>query len=110
MESPETASEIAWPMVLQAVEGDVQWLLSLPLTPFTYRVLAQATEPSRHRAVSSMLDIALRFMIVSSLSRNYLLWLRSHLGATMNMMSSVSDISRQPRLSASHGCRGSFAR
>ncbi len=57
-------------MVLQAVVGDVQALLSLPLTPFTYHVvLAQATEPSRHRAVSSILAITLCFMIVSSFSR-----------------------------------------
>lgn len=38
MESPEAASETACPMVLQAVLGDRQLLLSLPLTPSTYHV------------------------------------------------------------------------
>jgi hypothetical protein len=39
IESPDEASEIACPMVLQAVVGDVQALPSLPLTPLTYHVL-----------------------------------------------------------------------
>ena len=41
MESPDEgdASEMACPMVLQAVWGDVHLLLSLPLTPLTYHVL-----------------------------------------------------------------------
>src|ERR1039457_4484585 len=44
-ESPDEASEIACPMVLQAVWADMQLLLSLPLTPFTYHVvLAIAVE------------------------------------------------------------------
>src|SRR5215469_165440 len=39
MESPEAASEMACPMVLQAVVGDLQLLLSLPVVPLTYQVV-----------------------------------------------------------------------
>jgi len=57
MESPEEASEMACPMVLQAIWDDMQLLLSLPLTPFTYRVvLARAVEAmARNIAISSSL-------------------------------------------------------
>src|ERR1700720_3524803 len=44
IESPEAAKEMAWPTVLQAVVEDVQVLLSLPLSPLTYHVLATAVE------------------------------------------------------------------
>jgi hypothetical protein len=50
IESPEAASEMACLMVLQAVVGDVQLLLLLPVTPLTYQVLATT---GRTRAVSS---------------------------------------------------------
>jgi hypothetical protein len=40
MESPDEASEIACPMVLQAARGDLQLWLLLPFTPFTYHVVA----------------------------------------------------------------------
>jgi len=63
MESPETASEMACPMVLQAVVGDLQLLLLLPLTPFTYHVVADAI--GTHRANSNAV-VSLCFMIVSS--------------------------------------------
>src|SRR5215469_12480815 len=66
MESPETASEMACPMVLQGVVGDKQLLLLFPLTPFTYHVVADAI--GTHRANSNVVVI-LYFMIVSSLSR-----------------------------------------
>ena len=39
MESPEEESAIACPMVWHAAVEDKQLLLSLPLTPFTYRVV-----------------------------------------------------------------------
>jgi len=42
MESPEAASEIACVIVPQAVATDKQLLVSLPLTPFTYHVVANA--------------------------------------------------------------------
>jgi len=38
-ESPEAARAMAWPMVLQAIWGDRQLLLSLPLNPLTYHVV-----------------------------------------------------------------------
>jgi hypothetical protein len=45
MESLDDANEMACPMVLQAVCGDLQLLLSLPFTPSTYHVvLARAVE------------------------------------------------------------------
>jgi hypothetical protein len=54
-------------MVLQAVVVDLQSLLSLPLTPFTYHVLAEAAELIRHRTVSSNVVIkAVCFTMVSS--------------------------------------------
>jgi hypothetical protein len=69
MESPDEASEIACPMVLQAVVGDLQSLLSLPLTPLTYHVLAEVAELIRHRAMSSNVVVkTVRFTIVSSWS------------------------------------------
>lgn len=40
--SPDAASEIACPMVLHALVDNLQLLLSLPLTPFTYHVVADA--------------------------------------------------------------------
>src|SRR5690348_12893605 len=43
MESPATASEMACPMVLQAVWRDLQLLLSLPFTPSTYHVVLATT-------------------------------------------------------------------
>ena len=58
--------EIARPIVLQGVVGDVQLLLSLPLTPFTYHVvLARAFEPSVHSAICSKVVISLCFIILS---------------------------------------------
>jgi hypothetical protein len=39
MESPEEAIDTACPMVLHAVCTDMQLLVSLPLTPFTYSVV-----------------------------------------------------------------------
>ena len=39
MESPDEASAMACPIVLQAVVGDLQLLPSLSLTPFTYLVV-----------------------------------------------------------------------
>ena len=52
---PDEASEMACPMVLQAVVADRQLLLSLPLAPFTYHVeLATAVgATARNRAMSS---------------------------------------------------------
>src|SRR5215471_2923328 len=56
MESPDEAVEMAWPMVLQAVVADVHSLLSLPLTPFTYHVVADAIGArARSNAVPSSL-------------------------------------------------------
>src|ERR1017187_6700651 len=67
-ESPNEASEIACPMVLQAVWADMQLLLSLPLTPFTYHVvLAIAVEArARNTAANRKLVSSLSFMIFSS--------------------------------------------
>jgi hypothetical protein len=39
IESPEAASDMACPIVLQAVWTDLQSLLSLPFTPSTYHVV-----------------------------------------------------------------------
>src|SRR5215472_7285193 len=71
--SPDAANDMEWPIVLQAVVGDVQSLLSLPLTPFTYHVVvAQASEPSMNGMVISIPHITLRsidyFLVIASLS------------------------------------------
>src|SRR5579859_1753508 len=66
MESPDEASEIACPIVLQAVCGDLQLLLSFPFTPLTYHVLlARAVEfRARNKATSGrLLNKGLCFMI-----------------------------------------------
>lgn len=66
-ESPDTASEMACPMVLQAVVEDVQVLLLLPLTPLTYHVVvANAVEPrARNTATTRKQVSSLSLMIVS---------------------------------------------
>jgi hypothetical protein len=71
MVSPEATSEMACLIVLQGVVGDVQLLLSLPLTPFTYHVvLAQALEArARNIAANRKLVSSLSFMIFSFSSR-----------------------------------------
>ena len=43
MESPDAAREMTCPIVLHAVVDVLQLLLLLPLTPFTYHVVADAT-------------------------------------------------------------------
>src|SRR5215467_1532528 len=64
MESPDEASEIAFPMVLQGVEAERQLLVSLPLTPFTYHaVLAIAGASARNNVRSRRLNTNLDFMI-----------------------------------------------
>lgn len=67
MESPETASEMACPIVLQAVVDDVHVLLSLPLTPLTYHVvLATAVEAkATDTAANTRLESSLSFMFPS---------------------------------------------
>jgi hypothetical protein len=64
MASPDAASEIAWPMVLQAVVEDVQLLLSLPLTPLTYHVVAMALEVTARNTNASERVVRLPFTIV----------------------------------------------
>src|SRR5215472_5571065 len=50
MESPAAAArEMAWPMVLHAVEADRQLFVSLPLTPFTYHTVAARRFGARTR-------------------------------------------------------------
>src|ERR1700720_3392034 len=71
IESPEAAKEMAWPTVLQAVVGDVQSLLLLPLTPFTYHVVvANAAEPRARNTAENRTQLSsFSFMIFSSSSR-----------------------------------------
>ncbi len=64
IESWEDASEMACLIVLQAVVGDVQLLLLLPLTPFTYQfVLAQASELNSDADISDSISRALHFIL-----------------------------------------------
>jgi hypothetical protein len=56
--SPDLAREIACPTVLQGVVDDVQLWLSLPLTPFTYQVLAIAAGTKvRDRTINITLEM-----------------------------------------------------
>lgn len=69
MESPFEASEMACPMVLHAVWGDLQLLLSFPLTPSTYHVVwaEAAGARARNRTKSSrLLNISLGFIVFLS--------------------------------------------
>src|SRR5215469_613238 len=64
MVSPDAASEIACPMVAQAVAGVLQLLPSSPFTPSTYQVLARAAKGNaRERAT---IRIMVRFGMVSN--------------------------------------------
>src|SRR3974390_1864947 len=65
MVSPDAASEMVCPIVLQAVDGDMQLLLSLPFTPSTYHVLAAkaAGASVRMPAKSRLLSVSLCFII-----------------------------------------------
>jgi hypothetical protein len=66
MESPEAAKEMAWLMVLQAVSEDLQSLLSLPLTPFTYHVVLAKADGAMAKSSgesSAFLVDSLRFII-----------------------------------------------
>src|ERR1017187_8423815 len=69
-ESPDAASEMACPIVLQAVVADMQLLLSLPFTPSTYHVvLARAVGTrARNKASSERLRNASLFFMIFSLS------------------------------------------
>ena len=62
---------MAWPMVLQAVVGDLQLLLLLPLTPLTYHVvLAKAVGATVKNSAdtSKALNMSLCFMFSSCLT------------------------------------------
>src|SRR6516162_7239953 len=64
MVSPDTASEIACPMVAQAAVAVWQLLPSSPLTPLTYHVLASAGEDSKIRTPRTGTPV--RFSMVAS--------------------------------------------
>src|SRR5215469_16323507 len=69
MESPEAASEMACPMVLQAAAGDLQLLLLFPVAPFTYHVVDAIAVDVRARTTTASGKLAcLRFTIFSFLS------------------------------------------
>src|SRR6516164_5604246 len=72
MESPEAASEMACPIVLQAVAGDKQLLLSLPFTPSTYHVvIARAVgADAKASARKRLLKAGFCFMFFSSFFAN----------------------------------------
>jgi hypothetical protein len=53
MTSPDAASEIAWPIVPQAVAFVMQSLPSSPLTPSTYHVVANTGEDSMSRTIKT---------------------------------------------------------
>jgi hypothetical protein len=69
MESPEAANEIARPMVLQALAEVVHALMSFPVTPFTYQVLATAAGAmARSRTTTGRVRKCPDLMSISSLS------------------------------------------
>ena|SRR5215469_10322107 len=65
MESPDEASAMACPIVLQAVVGDLQLLPSLSLTPFTYLVcwrmpLRRDLVTQKHKQQTAQCDFPVR--------------------------------------------------
>jgi len=64
MVSPDEASAMACLMVLQAVVGDVQLLLLLPLTPFTYHVVPAKAVGTAANNISATTHIRLLDFIV----------------------------------------------
>src|ERR1700726_1470043 len=65
MESPDEASEMACLIVLQAVCGDLQLFLSLPVIPSTYHVLlakAMGTEAKNKTRSGRPRDTSLSFI------------------------------------------------
>src|SRR5215469_6772415 len=70
MESPEPASEIACPIVLQAVEADRQLLLSFPFAPSTYHVVLARTIGANARSRSANGRTRVCFIDVLLLSYN----------------------------------------
>src|SRR5215472_989165 len=63
MVSPDEASEMACPMVLQAVWRVLQSLLSLPFTPSTYQVvLARAVEAKVRSRAMAVVHSVLHFI------------------------------------------------
>ena len=73
-ESPDRASEMACPMVLQAAVGDLQSLRSRPLTPLTYHVLAEAAELIRHKTVNNNVVVRPVCFTIVSFSSRQLRW------------------------------------
>lgn len=60
--SPDAASEMACPMVLQAACTDKQLSLSLPLAPFTYHVVLAKTAGANN--ISAAKGISVFILIV----------------------------------------------
>jgi len=65
IKSPEAASEMACPMLLQADVAEVQLLLLLPLTRFTYHVVVATAVEARagNSDANKKMAISLCFMI-----------------------------------------------
>src|SRR5215469_5581583 len=70
MESPDAASVMACPIVLQAVVGDLQLLVLFPLFPFTYHVTLAKVVGARARikAKDSKRENSNPFFIIFPLS------------------------------------------
>jgi hypothetical protein len=68
-ESPEAANEMAWPMVRQATVADRQLLVSLPVDPLTYQVVAARATGAwvSSSAIVTRIELQVRlFMVISS--------------------------------------------
>ena len=66
IESPEAARKMACPMVLQAVVDDLQLLLSLPVTPFTYQVVLARAVGTAANNISATAHVNVLDFTVSS--------------------------------------------
>jgi hypothetical protein len=58
---------MAWPMLLQAVVEDMQLLLLLPLTPFTYQVVLARAVGTAANNISAVTHVNFLDFTVSSL-------------------------------------------
>ena len=74
IESPEAARKMACPMVLQAVVDDLQLLLSLPVTPFTYQVVLARAVGTAANNISATTHVNFLDCTVSSLPLYGLYW------------------------------------
>src|SRR5215469_7819211 len=100
MESPDEASEIACPMVLQAVVGVLQSSLLFPFTPLTYQVLLARAfgATTRNKPKSGRLTSCLLFINVPSFSP----FINASLGFRVHRSQTQPTVTNRPFVPIAH--------